>query len=752
MKLKIFLVVLILASVFCISSTASAMTEMERQTLITQLKQQMLQLIQQIVPMIIEKIEQIVVQEQANPSWCHTFYSNIGYNQSGTAENVYLHIALAKQGISYSPDNFYTYSPNGTLQAVIQFQAMYGIYPQSGYVGPVTRAKLNQLYGCGIVTGCSPNWSCGSWSTCYSGQHTRTCTDYNYCGITAGKPAITESCGTTCTPNWQLGTWGTCASGQQTRIVTDSNNCGITVGKPLTTQSCTVTCSPNWQLGTWGTCYSGNHTRTVTDLNHCGVTADKPSTTESCTVTCTSFNYSSWSPSVCPPSGAQTRTVSSSSPSGCVDGTPITTQTCIPQPSIDIKAENSDGPLDIYLQAGNGATANPSGGITLTKNINLAWTGFEVNACSAASTPTLLFDGFKTTSGSQTVTLSGNIPGTSINDKVSGVFTMNCRASDSSIKTNSVTVNLYYNISGPCDPDWQCTSWGACTNGHHTRTCSDSNLCGTARPANLLLSESCTLQLTTINLTPASASLYTLTGGNNINTTQQLTATTLDQDGNQISANLTWNSSDRIRATVNSSGLVASSYSLGTATITASSGSVVSNSVLITLQPAPPTSIIVTPASTNLAVNGTHTQQLTARDQNQRDITNEVNWSSNNNSKATVSSSGLVTAVGTGAATITASSTYNPNVKGTATITVFAAGPTVTMSADTTYIQGIDGHAYLTWTSSNAISCDIDGSSVALSGTRCVSQAPKTYTIECTDGNLSATSSITLSGNSGSCW
>jgi hypothetical protein len=46
---------------------------------------------------------------------------------------------------------------------------------------------------CGACS-CSPNWVCSDWSACASGQQTRTCTDSNSCGTTAGKPAVTHGC------------------------------------------------------------------------------------------------------------------------------------------------------------------------------------------------------------------------------------------------------------------------------------------------------------------------------------------------------------------------------------------------------------------------------------------------------------------------------------------------------------------------------------------------------------------------------
>lgn len=104
---------------------------------------------------------------------------------------------------------------------------------------------------------CSPNWSCGNWSACttsntvvsavvasVSGQQTRTCQDLNNCGVTTGKPALTQACTASCTPSWVTSPWSTCNNNIQTRTVTDSNNCGLTTGKPITSQTCTATTTP----------------------------------------------------------------------------------------------------------------------------------------------------------------------------------------------------------------------------------------------------------------------------------------------------------------------------------------------------------------------------------------------------------------------------------------------------------------------------------------------------------------------------
>ena len=141
MKVKIFLVLLLSVFIFGIAGVVAAqsMTDAQRQDLIAQLQQQILLLQQQLV--------QLLSQQQGPQAWCHAFNDNLGFINSGSSEVGNLHIALQKEGISYSPDNINTYS-TGTESGVRQFQAKYGISPKSGWVGPLTRAKLNQLYGC----------------------------------------------------------------------------------------------------------------------------------------------------------------------------------------------------------------------------------------------------------------------------------------------------------------------------------------------------------------------------------------------------------------------------------------------------------------------------------------------------------------------------------------------------------------------------------------------------------------------------
>ncbi len=72
--------------------------------------------------------------------------------------------------------------------------------------------------------------------------------------------------------------------------------------------------------------------------------------------TCSSFTYSSWSTCT---SGSQTRTVVSSSPSGCTGGTPVTTQSC--SVVVDPLPTTNEYYVSPTASSGNGSKASPWG-------------------------------------------------------------------------------------------------------------------------------------------------------------------------------------------------------------------------------------------------------------------------------------------------------------------------------------------------------------------------------------------------------
>lgn len=138
--------------------------------------------------------------------------------------------------------------------------------------------------------------------------------------------------------------------------------------------------------------------------------------------------------------------------------------------------------------------------------------------------------------------------------------------------------------------------------------------------------------------------------------TQQLSASTLDARNNVLTGRaVTWSTSDASKATVSTSGLV-TGVAVGAATITAMCEGKSSNA-LITILIQPVASVVVTPQGGGLVVG--YTRQLNATMLSAAGsvlLGRSVTWSSSDVAKATVSVSGLVTALAEGSVTITATS------------------------------------------------------------------------------------------------
>ena len=171
-------------------------------------------------------------------------------------------------------------------------------------------------------------------------------------------------------------------------------------------------------------------------------------------------------------------------------------------------------------------------------------------------------------------------------------------------------------------------------------------------PANSFVAQGTTLQ-------------FIATGTFSDNTTQNLTAM------------VTWTSSNTGVATVSTTGL-ATSAATGATTITAASGSI-SGSATLTVSAATLVSIAVTPANPIIAVGAT--EQFTATgtfsDGTTQNLTTSATWSSSATSVATISnaadSNGKAAAVGSGTTTITA--TFG-SISGSDTLTVQSSGST----------------------------------------------------------------------------
>ena len=253
--------------------------------------------------------------------------------------------------------------------------------------------------------------------------------------------------------------------------------------------------------------------------------------------------------------------------------------------------------------------------------------------------------------------------------------------------------------------------------------------------------------VTGVAVTPASASMH-------IGLTVQLTATPQDAAGKALSGRVvTWTSSDAGVATVSSSGLV-TGLTAGLATITATSEGKRGTSA-ITITQIPVAAVSVSPATASLATGQTVQLAATPQDASGNPLTGRVvTWTSGNGAVATVSGSGLVSALAAGSAAITASS---EGQSGGAAVTVTAVsvpvasvgvspttanlttGQTVQLAATPQDASGnpLTGRA-VTWTSNNGSVASVNGSGLV------TALAAGSATITATSEGKSGTASVAV--------
>ena len=192
-----------------------------------------------------------------------------------------------------------------------------------------------------------------------------------------------------------------------------------------------------------------------------------------------------------------------------------------------------------------------------------------------------------------------------------------------------------------------------------------ASLSGVTSPIDVLTVTAATLQ--NIGVTPANPSIAK-------GLTQQFTATGIYSDGSMtdITGQVTWNSATTTVATISATGL-ATTVNTGTSNITASLVGVTSPIDVLTVTAPALQSLVVVPTAPIVAVGGT--QQLNAEgvfsDGTSLDQTPNVTWLSSNTTQATITTGGLLSALQQGGlVTITATSTSNPAIKSTASLTV----------------------------------------------------------------------------------
>ncbi|HEY9427148.1 MAG TPA: Ig-like domain-containing protein, partial [Gemmatimonadaceae bacterium] len=183
-----------------------------------------------------------------------------------------------------------------------------------------------------------------------------------------------------------------------------------------------------------------------------------------------------------------------------------------------------------------------------------------------------------------------------------------------------------------------------------------------------------------VTVSPASAQI-------DVGKSVTLAATTLDANGKTLTGrSITWSSGKSSVATVSSSGAV-TGVAAGSAWIFATSEGQRDSAAIVVSLPAV-ASVAVSPSSASLLVGDTKTLSATLKDASGTTLTGRtITWISSDQSVATVTSAGLVTAVAAGSATVTAAS---EGKTGTASITVTApeapptTDPTPTPDPDST--------------------------------------------------------------------
>ena len=218
---------------------------------------------------------------------------------------------------------------------------------------------------------------------------------------------------------------------------------------------------------------------------------------------------------------------------------------------------------------------------------------------------------------------------------------------------------------------------------------------------------------------------------------------------NATNKTLSWSSSNSAVATV-VNGLV-TALSLGTATITASStdGSNVSVVATVTVQPAiiPVTGITLN--SSTATLHPTNTIALLAAIVPSNATNQTVTWSSNS-SNATVNSSGLVTAVAVGTATIRASiggvsancviSITVPTSSVTVSPSSFSMSTGTTKTLTATVLPSNAANKAVTWSSANPSIASI-ASGIVTAGSQTGSTV---LTVRTVDGGWTALSTVTV--------
>jgi uncharacterized protein YjdB len=235
-----------------------------------------------------------------------------------------------------------------------------------------------------------------------------------------------------------------------------------------------------------------------------------------------------------------------------------------------------------------------------------------------------------------------------------------------------------------------------------------------------------------------------------LGSTLQLTVTVLPEDATDKT--ITWTSSDPTVATVNKNGLV-TPVAAGAATITATTndGTNLSATCAVTVV-IPAASIALNKTESTLAVSAQEQLIVTVLPEDATDKT--VTWTSSDPSIATVDENGLVTAVATGVATITATTNDGTNLSATCAVTVIIPATSIALNKTETTLavsaqeqlivtvlpEGATDKT-VTWTSSNPTVATVDENGLVTA----VATGAATITATTNDGtSLEASCAVTV--------
>jgi len=223
--------------------------------------------------------------------------------------------------------------------------------------------------------------------------------------------------------------------------------------------------------------------------------------------------------------------------------------------------------------------------------------------------------------------------------------------------------------------------------GTFTLTASFANLAagsysGTATISGGGITKNVPVTLTlTLTVAPSTVSFITLTPpapSIQVHQTQQFVATATDASGTPISGlTFTWRSSTPTVASLDSAGL-ASGLAQGTATITATNGTVTSNPITLTVAPSTVSFITLTPPAPSIQVHQTQQFVATATDASGTPISGlTFMWASSTPTVASLDSAGLASGLAQGTATITAINGTVTSNQATLTVIAASASPRV---------------------------------------------------------------------------